>query len=531
MAHTKITTRNITDDAVTSAKLDTNIAISGTLASTGVLTANAGVVVDNITIDGTEIDLSSGDLTLDVAGDIILDADGGDIRFKDGGTEIGLLTNDSTNFGIFSRVDDVDIKFYGLDNGSTIAALTLDMSEAGSATFNHDIIMNTGGTIRNTSGQELQIGAMVGDGSNTIIKSAGDTIFQYYNGSAWVENVRFDDGKVGIGTASPGDLLHITNGDNAVDTRIRLQAFGQLPILHTYYAAGTESSPTAPTSGTELSRIAVATYDGSDYSQSAANIRVVASANHASNSAPAYIAFDTNSTTRLATEKMRIDSEGRLLLGTTTEGRFNEGADKFTIGSTGASGMTIRSGTTSYGTIYFSDATSGAAEYAGYVQYDHTNDKLLLGVGGSNVIVMDNAGAVTKPSQPCFSAALPAATSSGSAIVWGGEHLDIGGHFNTSNGRFTAPVSGNYYFSFWILLDPGGAGHYSRVLFRKNGTSSTQWTDNLESTAPTATDPYHSVGGSCVMPLSANDYVDLLNDGQNPTYGTSYGNFSGFLVS
>ena len=46
---------------------------------TGVVTtSNAGVVVDNITIDGTEIDLSSGDLTLDVAGDIILDAGGGD---------------------------------------------------------------------------------------------------------------------------------------------------------------------------------------------------------------------------------------------------------------------------------------------------------------------------------------------------------------------------------------------------------------------------------------------------------------------
>ena len=62
MANTKITTNVIADDAITSAKLDTNIAIAGTLASTGVLTANAGVVVDNITIDGTEIDLSSGDL-------------------------------------------------------------------------------------------------------------------------------------------------------------------------------------------------------------------------------------------------------------------------------------------------------------------------------------------------------------------------------------------------------------------------------------------------------------------------------------
>jgi len=40
----------------------------------GVLDADDGITVDNITIDGTEIDLSSGDLTIDSAGDIILDA-------------------------------------------------------------------------------------------------------------------------------------------------------------------------------------------------------------------------------------------------------------------------------------------------------------------------------------------------------------------------------------------------------------------------------------------------------------------------
>ena len=42
---------------------------------TGALTNNAGIILDNITIDGQEIDVSSGDLTLDVAGNIILDAD------------------------------------------------------------------------------------------------------------------------------------------------------------------------------------------------------------------------------------------------------------------------------------------------------------------------------------------------------------------------------------------------------------------------------------------------------------------------
>ena len=56
----------------------TALTLSDDLGATfaGAVTANAGVVVDNITIDGTEIDLSSGDLTLDVAGDIILDAGG-----------------------------------------------------------------------------------------------------------------------------------------------------------------------------------------------------------------------------------------------------------------------------------------------------------------------------------------------------------------------------------------------------------------------------------------------------------------------
>tara|TARA_B100000212_G_scaffold142183_1_gene107038 strand:+ start:850 stop:1824 length:975 start_codon:yes stop_codon:yes gene_type:complete len=103
------------------------------------VTANGGVVVDNITIDGTEIDLSSGNLTIDVAGDIILDADGNKVKFSDGGTEIGMFQNSSSDFVIESRVQDKDIKLSGNDGGSGITALTLDMSEAGAATFNNNV--------------------------------------------------------------------------------------------------------------------------------------------------------------------------------------------------------------------------------------------------------------------------------------------------------------------------------------------------------------------------------------------------------
>ena len=104
---------------------------AGAASFNGAITANAGVVVDNITIDGTEIDLSSGDLTLDVAGDIVLDADGADVIFKDDGTEYGRVTNSSTDFVIQTAVSDKDFVIKGNDGGSTITPFTIDMSAGG----------------------------------------------------------------------------------------------------------------------------------------------------------------------------------------------------------------------------------------------------------------------------------------------------------------------------------------------------------------------------------------------------------------
>ena len=107
----------------------------------GTLTVTTGVVVDNLTLadGGNEIDVASGDLTVDVEGDIILDANGGDVFLKDDGTTFGEFTNSSTDFVIKSTTSDKDIIFKGNDGGSAITALTLDMSAAGAATFNDKI--------------------------------------------------------------------------------------------------------------------------------------------------------------------------------------------------------------------------------------------------------------------------------------------------------------------------------------------------------------------------------------------------------
>ena len=78
-----------------------------------------------------------------------------------------------------------------------------------------------------------------------------------------------------------------------------------------------------------------------------------------------------------AESNVHIDGSGRLMIGTTTEG--NESADELTVASSGNTGITIRSGASSNASLFFSDATSGADEYRGFVQYIQSNDDLKFG--------------------------------------------------------------------------------------------------------------------------------------------------------
>ena len=164
--------------------IDGAVDMASTLAVAGVVTANAGVVVDNITIDGTQIDLSSGDLTLDVAGDIILDADGSEIIFADGGTSFGKVQNSSSNMIIESIVSDKDILFYGNDGGSSVLALTLDMSGSGAATFNSQVTI--GGNLVHAGNLTIDAaGDITLDGDGADIKfSDGGTEFGRFSSTS-----------------------------------------------------------------------------------------------------------------------------------------------------------------------------------------------------------------------------------------------------------------------------------------------------------------------------------------------------------
>ena len=102
-----------------------------------------------------------------------------------------------------------------------------------------------------------------------------------------------------------------------------------------------------------------------------------------------------------AESNVHIDGSGRLLIGTTDVG--SSGVDTLIVNKSGNGGLTIRNGTNNNGNIYFSDGTSGAAEYAGYLQYQHAQDTLAIGTSGSERMRVDSSGKIgigtTSPDQ------------------------------------------------------------------------------------------------------------------------------------
>ena len=140
-------------------------------------------------------------------------------------------------------------------------------------------------------------------------------------------------------------------------------------------------------------------------------------------------------------------------------------------------------------------------------------------------------GEVNLPNQPSFHATAPAVTTPGNTVVFGGVNHNVGSNYSTSNGRFTAPVAGKYLFTVSILMNPGANGNYERILFALNGTTSTSYIDTLIDLNFQSTSSYHAIQGSCILNLSANDYVHVQNSGQSDTYGTQYGSFCGHLLS
>ena len=181
------------------------------------------------------------------------------------------------------------------------------------------------------------------------------------------ERLRIDSsGRVGIGTASPSFKFDVVGGTGR--------------FLGTQNS-GSKTCLILDNNGTGVTDAAIG-FTSAGSSQKA-SIRAHVLGNGA-------MMFHTNDDT----EKMRIDASGRLLLGTTTGASTDSGqGGTLTIANTNA-GITLRSGTSNVGSIYFSDGTSGNDELRGLIQYNHSSNFLRFWTDASERMRIDSSGRV-----------------------------------------------------------------------------------------------------------------------------------------
>jgi len=171
----------------------------------------SGLTVDELTINADTI-TATDDFIIDAASDIKLDANGGYINFFDNGTAILSFGNSSTDALIWSRASDRDMIFKGNDGGSVITALTLDMSDGGTAIFNHDVKMGDLQYLLMGDGNDLEL---VGDGTNGKIAAANGNLNLDVAGEIHLDA---DSGIIRIRDAG-GDIGMLRNESNDLTVR------------------------------------------------------------------------------------------------------------------------------------------------------------------------------------------------------------------------------------------------------------------------------------------------------------------------
>lgn len=143
--------------------------------------------------------------------------------------------------------------------------------------------------------------------------------------------------------------------------------------------------------------------------------------------------------------------------------------------------------------------------------------------GTGYTLNVDNAGRVTMPYQPAFYARLTSGNISGAqTILFNSVLTNVGSHYNSSTGRFTAPIAGLYEFHFTGLNNGGGNRMQAEIRINNGGYTS------MEQGAS-----YGYQMGSMVLlfSLAANDYVTVnLSGASDAMYGSGYNSFSGRLV-
>jgi hypothetical protein len=190
------------------------------ITSIGTLTT---LTVDDITIDGSVIS-DSGTLTIDAGSDLKLDADSSNIYLADGGSDIALLSTNNQDLNIRNLISDKDIYFQGKDGTSTITALSLDMSDAGTAIFNHDVKLGDNSKAIFGASDDLQIYHDQPNSINYIKSFTSNELRLESNGNTTIRTNNGDD--MAVFTKNGAATLYYDNNPKLATTSTGIDVTG-----------------------------------------------------------------------------------------------------------------------------------------------------------------------------------------------------------------------------------------------------------------------------------------------------------------